>query len=65
MSADITIALDAMGGDHGADTVIPAALNTLEHQADLRLILVGEQTLLEQSLQRAGYSATDGRLQIQ
>ena len=65
MSADITIALDAMGGDHGADTVIPAALNTLEHQADLRLILVGDQTLLEQSLQRAGYSTTDGRLQIQ
>lgn len=64
MSADITIALDAMGGDHGADTVIPAALSTLNNQQDLRLILVGDQSQLEQRLQQAGYAGADGRLLI-
>lgn len=64
MSADITIALDAMGGDHGADTVIPAALSTLNNQEDLRLILVGDQSQLEQRLEQAGYAGADGRLLI-
>lgn len=64
MSADITIALDAMGGDHGADTVIPAALSTLNNHDDLRLILVGDQSQLEQRLERAGYAGADGRLLI-
>jgi glycerol-3-phosphate acyltransferase PlsX len=64
MSADITIALDAMGGDHGADTVIPAALSTLNNQDDLRLILVGDQSQLEQRLEHAGYANADGRLLI-
>jgi phosphate acyltransferase len=65
MSADITIALDAMSGDHGADTVIPAALNTLKHRDDVRLILVGDQAQLEGRLAQAGYADGDGRLQVQ
>lgn len=64
MSADITIALDAMGGDHGADTVVPAALSTLNHQKDLRLILVGDQPQLEQRLAQAGYRGANGRLSV-
>jgi glycerol-3-phosphate acyltransferase PlsX len=64
MSADIIIALDAMGGDHGADTVVPAAINTLKHRADVHLILVGDQTQLQQHLDQAGYSSSDGRLRI-
>ncbi len=64
MSADITIALDAMGGDHGADTVIPAALSILNNQEDLRLILVGDQSQLERRLEQAGYAGADGRVLI-
>jgi glycerol-3-phosphate acyltransferase PlsX len=64
MSADIIIALDAMGGDHGADTVVPAAINTLKHRDDVQLVLVGDQTQLQQRLTQAGYTSSDGRLRI-
>lgn len=38
---NITIALDAMGGDHGAEVVVPAALSYLRNHEDIELILVG------------------------
>ena len=31
---DITIAIDAMGGDHGPHVTIPAALNSLKYWID-------------------------------
>ncbi|MFN2309898.1 MAG: phosphate acyltransferase PlsX [Gammaproteobacteria bacterium] len=65
MSADITIALDAMSGDHGADTVIAAALETLKHRNDIRLILVGDQTQLKSRLAQSGRKQPDDRLLIQ
>jgi len=46
MSGHPTIALDAMGGDHGPQVVVPAALDSLERDASLRLILVGDQAVL-------------------
>lgn len=46
----IAIALDAMGGDHGPDVVVPSALKALAEDASLRLILVGDQKTLEQEL---------------
>lgn len=64
MSAEITIALDAMGGDHGADTVIPAALNTLKHRDDVSLILVGDRVQLEAHLAQAGHAQDNPRLRI-
>lgn len=64
MSAEITIALDAMGGDHGADTVIPAALNTLKHRDDVSLILVGDRVQLEARLAQAGHAQDNPRLRI-
>jgi glycerol-3-phosphate acyltransferase PlsX len=42
-----TIALDAMGGDHGPSVVVPAALDMLQRHEDLRLVLVGEREALE------------------
>jgi len=48
----ITVALDAMGGDHGVGVTVPAALWTLEREPELRLILVGQQTVLESELKR-------------
>ena len=64
MSAEITIALDAMGGDHGADTVVPAALDILKQRDDLRIILVGDQTHIETLLARAGNIPPEQRLRI-
>ena len=43
MSPEYTIALDAMGGDHGPDVVIPAALDFLKKRQGVRLILVGPE----------------------
>jgi len=45
-----TIALDAMGGDHGVQVVVPAAVSALEQYADLRLILVGEEAQLNEQM---------------
>jgi len=48
----VTIALDAMGGDHGAGVTVPAALAALDQHATLRLILVGQREVLERELGR-------------
>jgi glycerol-3-phosphate acyltransferase PlsX len=48
----ITIALDAMGGDHGVSVTVPAALATLKHQSALKLILVGQREAVEAELRR-------------
>jgi len=47
----ITIALDAMGGDHGPKVVVPAAITVLLEQPELRLILVGDQALIGAELE--------------
>ncbi len=47
----ITIALDAMSGDHVLRAVIPAAFAELEKDPQLKLILVGEQTQIKAYLQ--------------
>ncbi len=54
---DVTIALDAMGGDHGPAVVVPAALRALAAHPDLTLILVGRPEAVEAELARHG---TDG-----
>lgn len=55
----ITIALDAMGGDHGAVVTVPAALKALEREPDLKLILVGRRGDLDAELKRCGASESD------
>ncbi len=37
----VTIAIDAMGGDHGPSITVPAALEAVRHDPDLNVILVG------------------------
>lgn len=46
----ITIAVDAMGGDQGPDVTIPAVLVSLQQQANLAVILVGDQARLQKVL---------------
>lgn len=48
----LTIALDAMGGDHGVAVTVPAALNALKDHQDLKLILVGDQDALMRALKQ-------------
>ncbi len=54
MSRKVTIALDAMGGDRGPDTVVPAAFATLEKDDTVRLILVGLPDVLDVAAKKAG-----------
>lgn len=48
--SSITIALDAMGGDHGPSVVVPAALRVLARHPRLQLILVGDEDTLRAAL---------------
>ncbi len=43
---DVTIALDAMGGDHGPTEIIPSALHVLSKHSSLHLVLVGQEEIL-------------------
>jgi glycerol-3-phosphate acyltransferase PlsX len=43
MGAQVTIALDAMGGDHGPSVVISAAALALVRHPDMRFIVVGDE----------------------
>ncbi len=46
----VRIALDAMGGDHGLDVVVPAALDYLARNGGTELILVGRTEAIEAHL---------------
>lgn len=43
MSGHLTIALDAMGGDHGPASVIPGAALALTHDPHLRFMIFGDE----------------------
>ena len=47
---DITIAVDAMGGDHGPHVTIPAALKALKEDDQLNIVLVGLQDVIQAEL---------------
>lgn len=49
--ADIRIALDAMGGDHGPRVIVPAALEAVSSFAHLHIVLVGQKVAIESHLQ--------------
>jgi len=60
---DITVAIDAMGGDHGPHVTIPAALEALKQDKELNIVLVGLQDVIEAELAKLGVKA-DTRLRI-
>ena len=53
MTQKLTIALDAMGGDHGPEVIVPAALDSAAAHPRLNLILVGDETVLKRHLNGA------------
>lgn len=59
MTDSVTIALDVMGGDHGADSVLPAAVSQLQADPSLRLILVGDESLIRERLKGLGSLSED------
>jgi glycerol-3-phosphate acyltransferase PlsX len=59
-----TIALDAMGGDHGADVVVPAARAFLAREPGVDLILVGQPEVIHALLAADRAAVPAARLRI-
>ncbi len=55
----VTVAVDAMGGDHGLPVTVAAALKFLEGTPDARVILVGLEAPLAQALAKSRSAARD------
>ena len=60
---DITIAIDAMGGDHGPPITVPAALKALSEDNQLNIVLVGLEDAIQAEL-KAHKATTGPRLRI-
>lgn len=60
---DITVAIDAMGGDHGPHVTVPAALQALKRNHEINVVLVGLADAIEAEL-RAHGAAPGPRLRI-
>ena len=52
MASSIILAIDAMSGDHGLQTTVPAALMALRQHPDCDLVLVGDVAQIERALER-------------
>ena len=59
----VTLAIDAMGGDHGVVVTVPAACDFLEKHADANIALVGDTKAIEQVLNKFSKAPLD-RIQI-
>jgi phosphate acyltransferase len=55
----VTIAVDAMGGDHGPPVTVPASLQFLDESPDARIMLVGNEKSIRQALAGAKTGAVD------
>ena len=60
---DVTVAVDCMGGDHGAHVTVPAVLDYLARDPDCAFILVGRQDVIEAELARCK-ARTSERLRL-
>ncbi len=61
---EVTIAIDAMGGDHGPHVTVRAALDFLKAEEDVNIVLVGLREVLETELKTRG-AKLGSRLRIQ
>jgi glycerol-3-phosphate acyltransferase PlsX len=61
---EVTLAIDAMGGDYGLHVTIPAALAALQRNPEISVVLVGLQDQIETELRSRG-AAVGPRLRIQ
>ncbi len=58
MTPTCTLAIDAMGGDHGAAVTVPAVVSVARRHPDVQFILVGQPETLHSALAEAGLTAT-------
>ncbi|NOT18220.1 MAG: phosphate acyltransferase PlsX [Sulfuriferula sp.] len=63
MTKNITVAIDAMGGDHGVKVTVAAAIKCLARDPDLHVILVGVEDVVRTQL-RTLRGIEDARLRI-
>ncbi len=61
--ANITVSLDAMGGDYGPAVIVPAAALMTQEHPDLCVILVGQRDVIANELQTLRITESD-RLKI-
>ena len=59
----VTVAVDCMGGDHGAHVTVPAVLDYLTRDSESAFILVGRQDAIEAELSR-GRASVGERLRV-
>jgi phosphate acyltransferase len=60
---EITLSIDAMGGDHGPHVTVPAALKALAEDAQLNIVLVGLEDAIQAEL-KAHKASSNPRLRI-
>ncbi len=60
----ITIAIDAMGGDHGLEATIPASATVVDSHQQVKLILVGLETQIREKLDQQRCANRD-RISVQ
>ncbi len=60
----ITVAIDCMGGDHGPQVTVPAALAFVRDHADVRVVLVGLAESIQPFLVDAGVDTELGRVTV-
>lgn len=58
----ITIAVDAVGGDHYPQHPVAGAIQAVEQLADIRVLLVGPESLCHEELDKQGYNGD--RIQV-
>lgn len=54
---NITLSIDAMGGDHGVKVTVPAVIEALKKFKDLHIIMVGNEALIREELTRANFKS--------
>lgn len=60
----ITIAIDAMSGDHGLATTLPAAATVLAECEEIHLLLVGDEATINSRLAEQGITLDSARYEI-
>ncbi|MBL4607402.1 MAG: phosphate acyltransferase PlsX [Pseudomonadales bacterium] len=64
-TSSVTVAVDAMGGDHGVCVTVPASIDSARANPRLHLILVGDKSSIENELNKCrDFSAVKDRIQI-
>ena len=58
MARTITVAVDAMGGDHGPPVTVPAAIGCLRKYPELHLILVGQSQPIQEVILASGLASS-------